>query len=82
MCACGVRVGRRLSRTIGDPPRFAADAMLGGLARWLRALGYDTAWASPVDDDALVRRAVDEGRVVLTRDVGLAEAWWMDASSG
>ena len=25
-----------------QPPRFAADAMLGRLARWLRVLGYDT----------------------------------------
>ena len=25
-------------------PRFACDAMLGGLARWLRAAGYEASW--------------------------------------
>ena len=57
---------------IADPPRFAADAMLGGLARWLRALGYDTSWEGGIDDDELVRRASAEGRMVLTRDAALA----------
>ena len=54
------------------PPRFAADAMLGGLARWLRALGYDASWEGGIDDDELVRRAAEEGRMVLTRDAALA----------
>lgn len=58
-------------------PRFAADAVLGGLARHFRALGYDTAWESPIGDATLVRRAVAEGRILLTRDVGIAEAWWI-----
>ena len=58
-------------------PRFAADAMLGGLARHFRALGYDTARESPIGDATLVRRAVAERRVLLTRDVGIAEAWWI-----
>jgi len=78
VCACGARVGRRLARRLPDPPRFAADAMLGGLARRLRALGYDTTWESPIDDRVLVRRGVEEGRIVLTRDAGIVEEWWMD----
>jgi len=45
-----------------------ADAMLGGLARWLRVLGLDTAYDPSLDDAALVDRSVDEGRTILTRD--------------
>jgi uncharacterized protein with PIN domain len=50
------------------PPRFAADAMLGRLARWLRALGFDTAYDSAIADPVLVQMAADEGRILLTRD--------------
>ena len=51
------------------PPRFLADAMLGRVARWLRVIGCDTLHL-PVDtpDAILVRRAHDEGRILLTRD--------------
>lgn len=51
--------------------RFLADAMLGRLARWLRALGFDTAYDSTAPDAELVRRAAAEQRVLLTRDVHL-----------
>lgn len=47
--------------------------MLGRLARWLRALGYDTAYDPAVDDPDLVARAGAEGRVLLTRDRHLVE---------
>ena len=49
-------------------PRFFADVMLGRLARWLRVLGYDTAYETDIDDPDLVERADAEGRVLLTRD--------------
>jgi uncharacterized protein with PIN domain len=52
----------------GPPPRFAADAMLGSLARWLRLLGYDTTYSKDVKDDDLLAQSKAEGRVVLTRD--------------
>ena len=48
--------------------RFAVDTMLGKLARWLRALGYDAAYDPFRDDAALLRLAREEGRVLLTRD--------------
>ncbi|MFP3939677.1 MAG: Mut7-C RNAse domain-containing protein [Thermoanaerobaculia bacterium] len=61
-----------------EPPRMIADAMLGGLARWLRVLGLDTAYDPELDDPDLVDRAVAEDRVILTRDRRLVErrrAW-------
>lgn len=51
-----------------DAPRFAVDAMLGRLARWLRVLGYDTAYDAGMDDPQLVQLARDEDRILLTRD--------------
>ena len=49
-------------------PRFACDAMLGGLARWLRAAGYDASWHYSIDDRDLVNLARTEGRTVLSSD--------------
>lgn len=51
---------------------FFADAMLGKLARWLRILGYDTAYERYVRDDVLIERVMRENRWVLTRDRYLA----------
>src|SRR5437588_279558 len=51
-----------------SPPRFACDAMLGGLARWLRAAGYDASWHEGIDDGDLVRLSRAEGRTVLSSD--------------
>lgn len=52
---------------------FMADAMLGRLARWLRILGYDTAYEKVITDDALIDRALRENRWLLTRDRHLAQ---------
>ena len=54
-------------------PRFFADAMLGGLGRWMRTLGLDVASDPALDDAALVELAAREGRVILTRDRKLVE---------
>ena len=56
-----------------DAPAFWCDAMFGGLARWLRAAGYDAAWVEGIDDAELVRRALAEGRILLTADTRLVE---------
>ena len=77
-CACGARVGLEFRvgpRVTAGQPRFIADVMLGRLARWLRALGYDTAYDDAIEDAALVRRAVEEGRTILTRDRKLPREW-------
>lgn len=53
-------------------PRFIVDMNVGKLAKWLRVLGYDAAFANPISDPELVRRGLEEGRVVLTKDRGIA----------
>ncbi|MDA8127475.1 MAG: twitching motility protein PilT [Betaproteobacteria bacterium] len=49
-------------------PRFVADAHLGGLARMLRMLGFDTLYDNHAHDDAIVEICERDGRIVLTRD--------------
>jgi len=51
--------------------RFAADRMLGRLARWLRILGHDVAYGPHLGGRTLVSCARREGRVILTRDTRL-----------
>jgi uncharacterized protein len=55
-----------------DPPRWLADEMLGKLARYLRFLGHDTAYARGLEDDELLALARSERRTLLTRDRALA----------
>lgn len=47
--------------------------MLGKLARELRTLGYDVAYAHGSDDDRILQRAEEEERLLLTRDRDLAD---------
>ncbi len=54
-------------------PRFLADCNVGRLARWLRALGYDTSYHARIEDGELVREAAAEDRVLLTRDRDLTK---------
>jgi uncharacterized protein with PIN domain len=59
-------------------PLFIVDRMLGTLGRYLRFMGYDTVSATSLregntrEDTLLLRRAVYEGRILLTRDRELA----------
>jgi uncharacterized protein with PIN domain len=41
---------------------------LGKLARWLRLLGFDTAWRNDYSDREVTEMAMAERRAVLTRD--------------
>ncbi len=60
-------------RVMHHPIRFIADAMLGRLARWLRILGYDTAYEKVITDESLIERTIQEDRWLLTRDRRLTE---------
>jgi uncharacterized protein len=52
-------------------PRFVLDVHLGTLARYLRLLGFDTAYDNHSGDDDLLARAAAEDRTLLTRDRGI-----------
>ncbi len=52
--------------------RFVVDVNVGRLAKWLRVLGYDTVFPRQADDNDLVRIALREGRVLVTRDSGFS----------
>src|SRR5688572_18107200 len=62
-----------MENSVKVAPPLLLDAMLGRLARWLRLMGYDAAYIPDTDDIEVVRQARAEGRVVLTRDKGLAQ---------
>ena len=53
-------------------PRFVVDVNVGRLAKWLRAMGYDTIFPEENGDNELVRIALRENRVLVTRDAGIA----------
>ena len=53
---------------VNDDLRFAADKMLGRLARWLRIIGQDVIYGQHLSGQGLVRTATRERRVMLTRD--------------
>ena len=45
--------------------------MLGALARWLRAAGYDAHWREGIEDAELIALAKAEKRIILTADTGI-----------
>jgi hypothetical protein len=54
-------------------PLFIADDHLAKLARWLRILGFDTLYFERIENADLIRKAVEEKRVILTRDTDIAK---------
>ena len=61
-----------------DRPKFLVDRMLGRLVAWLRIFDYDTLSALELhvegdEDRRLVELALEQGRVLLSRDRGLIE---------
>ena len=62
--------------------KLLCDEMLGSLARWLRAAGYDAALAPPgTADGALLAQCAQEERLLITRDRALAEAAIADVAT-
>ncbi|MBI4042933.1 MAG: hypothetical protein HY391_05600 [Deltaproteobacteria bacterium] len=61
-------------------PKFIADKMLGRLAKWLRFMGFDVIEAKREGDEDLHVLALQEERVILTRDRILAQAIASDCS--
>jgi uncharacterized protein with PIN domain len=59
---------RELPAGVLTDPRFICDAGLGGLARWLRAAGYEADWEPAIDDSELLRAAARSGAIALTTD--------------
>jgi uncharacterized protein len=56
-----------------EEARFLCDAGLGGLARWLRAAGYEARWRLDIHDQELIREAQREGLTIVTTDSLLME---------
>ena len=52
-------------------PKFIVDLNVGKLAKRLRIMGYDALFINGLDDNELVRIALKEGRVLLTKDSGI-----------
>ena len=52
----------------GAEVKFAADRMLGRLAKWLRVLGCDVIYGPHLSGYGLIRAARAEQRLILTRD--------------
>lgn len=50
---------------------FIGDVHLGRLCRMLRVLGFDTLYRNDYSDAAIVRTAVQDNRIILTRDRGI-----------
>jgi uncharacterized protein with PIN domain len=48
--------------------KFIADNNVGKLARWLRLIGYDTLLFKLKNDSQMIKTALSENRVILTKD--------------
>jgi uncharacterized protein with PIN domain len=48
--------------------KFIVDHNVGKLARWLRMMGYDTVFFTADDDWQMIITALNEDRIILTRD--------------
>ena len=56
---------------MANDSRFVVDVNVGRLAKWLRVMGYDTLFPRERGDNQLVRIALQERRILVTRDAGI-----------
>jgi uncharacterized protein with PIN domain len=64
-------------RTGGDAAisalKFIVDQNVGKLAGWLRMMGFDSLFFTGDDDSTMIKQALAEDRVLLTRDTGIVK---------
>lgn len=48
--------------------KFVIDTNAGRLARWLRMMGYDALLFQELDDGLMVKLALAQGRIIVTKD--------------
>lgn len=48
--------------------KFVIDTNVGRLARWLRMMGYDAVLFQELDDGLMVKLALAQGRIIITKD--------------
>jgi uncharacterized protein with PIN domain len=58
----------KLRENVSPSPRFILDVNLGKLAKFMRLLGFDSLYRNDYRDKVVVNIAVNEQRIVLTRD--------------
>jgi len=61
----------KFQNLINYPKKFILDVHLGRLAKYLRIFGIDTLYENYYSDEEIVKIALKEGRVILTRDRGI-----------
>ena len=52
--------------------KLIVDFMCGKLVRWLRVLGFDAEYSRDIDTGRLLKRALREDRIVVTRNTKLS----------
>ena len=52
-------------------PKFILDVHLGKLAKKMRMLGFDSLYRNDFEDDQIIKIALKEQRIILTRDIGI-----------
>lgn len=70
-CAVPVEAPLHLSPPPPNPATFVLDVHLGKLARRLRLLGFDCLYRNDFSDDTIMQLALDQERIILTRDRGI-----------
>jgi len=64
---------QRAGESRRKPEQFVCDAGLGGLARWIRAAGYEASWNPELDDAGVIREAKGLHATLLTTDSMMME---------
>lgn len=54
-------------------PKFIVDLNAGKLAKWLRIMGYDASLFTEKDDCKMIKIALNENRIILTKDTHIME---------